>query len=123
MTPSYYLLLSALLFSISAVGVLVRRNAIVPCLRNRSWSITGDVHAGGACLAGIDLRAVSATAPGCPSHHGQAWRSPSKPRNVPEDAPDLATQLEDLLHAVWAAEADWRLNDRLDLAARVRWRP
>lgn len=29
MTPSYYLLLSALLFSIGAVGVLVRRNAIV----------------------------------------------------------------------------------------------
>jgi len=28
-TPSYYLLLSALLFSIGAVGVLVRRNAIV----------------------------------------------------------------------------------------------
>ena len=29
MTPSYYLLLSALLFTIGAVGVLVRRNAIV----------------------------------------------------------------------------------------------
>ncbi|MDN5857340.1 MAG: NADH-quinone oxidoreductase subunit NuoK [Pseudonocardia sp.] len=29
MSPSYYLLLSALLFSIGAVGVLVRRNAIV----------------------------------------------------------------------------------------------
>ena len=29
MTPSYYLLLSALLFAIGAVGVLVRRNAIV----------------------------------------------------------------------------------------------
>ena len=29
MTPEYYLLLSALLFSIGAVGVLVRRNAIV----------------------------------------------------------------------------------------------
>jgi NADH-quinone oxidoreductase subunit K len=28
-TPTYYLLLSALLFSIGAVGVLVRRNAIV----------------------------------------------------------------------------------------------
>jgi NADH-quinone oxidoreductase subunit K len=28
-TPSYYLLLSALLFTIGAVGVLVRRNAIV----------------------------------------------------------------------------------------------
>lgn len=29
MTPSYYLLLSALLFTVGAVGVLVRRNAIV----------------------------------------------------------------------------------------------
>ncbi|GAA3246323.1 NADH-quinone oxidoreductase subunit NuoK [Pseudonocardia petroleophila] len=29
MTPTYYLLLSALLFSVGAVGVLVRRNAIV----------------------------------------------------------------------------------------------
>ena len=29
MTPTYYLLLSALLFSIGCVGVLVRRNAIV----------------------------------------------------------------------------------------------
>jgi NADH-quinone oxidoreductase subunit K len=29
MTPSYYLLLSALLFTIGAVGVLVRRNAII----------------------------------------------------------------------------------------------
>ncbi len=29
MTPTYYLLLSALLFTIGAAGVLVRRNAIV----------------------------------------------------------------------------------------------
>ena len=29
MNPSYYLVLSALLFSVGAVGVLVRRNAIV----------------------------------------------------------------------------------------------
>ena len=29
MTPDYYLLLSALLFSIGTIGVLVRRNAIV----------------------------------------------------------------------------------------------
>jgi NADH-quinone oxidoreductase subunit K len=29
MNPSYYLVLSAMLFSIGAVGVLVRRNAIV----------------------------------------------------------------------------------------------
>jgi NADH-quinone oxidoreductase subunit K len=29
MTPTYYLLLSALLFTVGAVGVLVRRNAVV----------------------------------------------------------------------------------------------
>ncbi len=29
-------------------------------------------------------------------------------------APDLGTQLEDLLTAVWEAEADWRLCDRID---------
>ncbi|MPY82895.1 MAG: NADH-quinone oxidoreductase subunit NuoK [Actinophytocola sp.] len=29
MTPTYYLLLAALLFAVGAVGVLVRRNAIV----------------------------------------------------------------------------------------------
>ena len=29
MTPTYYLLLSAVLFAIGAIGVLVRRNAIV----------------------------------------------------------------------------------------------
>lgn len=29
MTPTYYLLLSALLFAIGAIGVLVRRNAII----------------------------------------------------------------------------------------------
>lgn len=35
-----------------------------------------------------------------------------------EDA-DLATQLEDILRAVWEAEADWRLCDRIDLAVRL----
>jgi len=32
-----------------------------------------------------------------------------------EDA-DLATQFEAILDTVWKAEADWRLNDRIDLA-------
>jgi hypothetical protein len=31
-------------------------------------------------------------------------------------APDLQTQFEALLDAVWEAEADWRFNDRLDMA-------
>jgi hypothetical protein len=29
---------------------------------------------------------------------------------------DLQTQLEDLLDQVWESEADWRLNDRIDLS-------
>jgi hypothetical protein len=33
--------------------------------------------------------------------------------------PDLRTQLESLLDQVWRSEADWRLWDRLDAAARV----
>ena len=33
------------------------------------------------------------------------------------DAPDLHTQLEELLNQVWRSEADWRLWDRLDAAA------
>ena len=35
------------------------------------------------------------------------------------DAPDLHTQLEELLDQVWRSEADWRLWDRLDAAAMV----
>jgi hypothetical protein len=34
----------------------------------------------------------------------------------PADAGDLQSQLEDLLSAVWNAEANWRFDDRLDLA-------
>lgn len=33
---------------------------------------------------------------------------------------DLHSQLEEILNAVWKAEADWRFNDRLDLALRKR---
>lgn len=36
-----------------------------------------------------------------------------------EGAPaDLDTQLEDLLHAVWLGEENWRFDDRLELALR-----
>lgn len=42
-------------------------------------------------------------------------------------APDLATQLEAILAGVWAAEAEWRLDDRIslsvDLDARRRPHP
>lgn len=32
---------------------------------------------------------------------------------------DLQTQFEDILHTVWVAEADWRLNDRIDMATKT----
>jgi hypothetical protein len=34
--------------------------------------------------------------------------------------PDVQTQLEALLDQVWRCEADWCLNDRIDLAVRLR---
>ena len=34
--------------------------------------------------------------------------------------PDLQTQLEGILDSVWKAEADWRCNDRLDIALKTR---
>jgi hypothetical protein len=36
-----------------------------------------------------------------------------------EQTTDLWTQLEDLLQAVRLAEANWRLDDRIDLAVRL----
>jgi hypothetical protein len=37
----------------------------------------------------------------------------------PEPPPDLQTQLEEVLHAVWAEEDRWRREDRIDLAVRL----
>jgi hypothetical protein len=45
-----------------------------------------------------------------------ATRSP-RPRN--DDPPDLQTQLEAMLDAVWTAEDDWRLDDRIELSLAV----
>ena len=44
-----------------------------------------------------------------------------KPRRASPAAthPDLQTQFEDLLGAVRAGEANWRLDDRIDLALRT----
>ena len=36
------------------------------------------------------------------------------------DAPDVQTQLETLLDQVWRCEAEWRFDDLLDLATRLR---
>ena len=35
------------------------------------------------------------------------------------DAPDAHTQLEALLDQVWRCEAEWRFDDRMDLATRL----
>ncbi len=40
-------------------------------------------------------------------------------KRLPNHPPDLQTQLETILHAVWLAEADWQLSDRIDLATQV----
>jgi hypothetical protein len=37
---------------------------------------------------------------------------------VAQDGPDLPTQLEAILDQVWRSEADWRLDDLIDLATR-----
>jgi len=37
-------------------------------------------------------------------------------------APDLHTQLEDLFDEVWRDEADWTMNDRIDLSLRSKGR-
>lgn len=45
----------------------------------------------------------------------------NRPRNESvAKAPDLQTQLEALLSSVWDAEANWRLDDRIDLALGKR---
>jgi hypothetical protein len=41
----------------------------------------------------------------------------SEPR--PEPPPDLQTQLEAVLHAIWAEEERWRREERIDLAVRL----
>lgn len=41
-------------------------------------------------------------------------RQPAK-----DDTPDLQTQLEGILNAVWASEEEWRLDDRITLALSV----
>ena len=41
------------------------------------------------------------------------------PRTPAGDAPDLQSQLEALFDTVWDAEANWRLDDRIDLALHL----
>ena len=54
-----------------------------------------------------------------PAHLKSRRTRPTTPR--PEAAaPDLQSQLEGLLDMVWEAEANWRLDDRIDLALGQR---
>lgn len=44
-------------------------------------------------------------------------------RPIPEPGgggADLHSQLEDLLNAVWSSEENWRFDDRLDMALKLR---
>ena len=52
-----------------------------------------------------------------PAHLKSRRTRPSTPGPV---APDLQSQLEELLDTVWDAEANWRLDDRIDLALGKR---
>ena len=42
------------------------------------------------------------------------------PEPRPWDTPESHQWLEDLLDCVWRAEADWRFNDRLDMAIKIK---
>jgi hypothetical protein len=54
-----------------------------------------------------------------PAHLKSRRTRPTPPRPVAA-APDLQSQLEGLLGMVWEAEANWRLDDRIDLALGKR---
>ena len=44
--------------------------------------------------------------------------NPDQNALVPVESADLPSQLESLLHVVWQCEAEWRVDDRIDLALR-----
>jgi len=52
-----------------------------------------------------------------PAHLKSRQSRISAPRPA---APDLQSQLEELLDSVWDAEANWRLDDRIDLSLGER---
>lgn len=53
-----------------------------------------------------------------PSIRKQTVRKADVPSS--EEMAELETQLEDLLDLVWRCEREWRLDDRIALAARQR---
>jgi len=54
-----------------------------------------------------------------PAHLKSRRTRPTTPRPA-APAPDLHSQLEELLDTVWEAEANWRFDDRIDLALGKR---
>jgi hypothetical protein len=47
-------------------------------------------------------------------------RRPLPSTATPSLTPDLQTQLEELLDMVWEGEANWRLDDKIDLSLGKR---
>ncbi len=47
-------------------------------------------------------------------------QAPAPPIAGPRPEVDLQSQFEAILDCVWKAEADWRFNDRLDMALKQR---
>ena len=45
--------------------------------------------------------------------------TPQPIRQRPPDKLDLQTQFEAILHEIWTREAEWRAEDRIDLAVRL----
>ena len=50
--------------------------------------------------------------------HGVDSERSERQRPERQLAPDLPTQLEELLHQVWTEEEQWRREERIDLAVR-----
>lgn len=46
-------------------------------------------------------------------------RTTARMKSAKDGERDLHSQLEDLLHAVWMAERDWTLLDRVDLSLKL----
>jgi hypothetical protein len=45
--------------------------------------------------------------------------TPQPAERQPVESLDLQTQFEAMLHEVWTREAEWRAEDRIDLAVRL----
>lgn len=43
-----------------------------------------------------------------------------RPQPAAVEGPDLQTQFEEILDQVWRCEANWRFDDRLDIALAYR---